>query len=143
MWSGSGSKSEEKETRHSRASLMVVWILFHQRPGWGFSMVFRVRVFLDSGWPAPTLRKAIQMVQAREGGWRKGDGEPGSEILWRGIQKLDDISAMMAILIDLPNLPMELCPDGIGMGKLKSRGGRFKSVRAAQRAMLNRSSAPI
>ena len=94
-------------------------------------------------YPQVMMDTALCSRQSPEGGWRKGDGEPGSEILWRGIQKLDDISAMMAILIDLPNLPMELCPDGIGMGKLKSRGGRFKSVRAAQRAMLNRSSAPI
>ena len=41
----------------------------------------------------PTLREAIRMV-AGLGGFlgRKGDGEPGTETLWRGLQRLDDIA---------------------------------------------------
>jgi hypothetical protein len=41
----------------------------------------------------PTLREAMRMV-AGLGGFlgRKGDGEPGTETLWRGLQRLDDIA---------------------------------------------------
>ena len=40
----------------------------------------------------PTLREAVRML-ATLGGFlgRKCDGEPGSETLWRGLQRLDDI----------------------------------------------------
>lgn len=43
----------------------------------------------------PTLRKAIHMV-ARLGGFlgRKCDGEPGTQTIWLGLQRLDDITAM-------------------------------------------------
>lgn len=43
----------------------------------------------------PTLREAIHMV-AGLGGFlgRKGDGEPGTQTIWRGLQRLDDITAM-------------------------------------------------
>ena len=42
----------------------------------------------------PNLREAIRMV-ARLGGFlgRKGDGEPGTQTMWLGLQRLDDISA--------------------------------------------------
>ncbi|NTU49083.1 MAG: hypothetical protein HGA84_08805, partial [Syntrophobacteraceae bacterium] len=33
---------------------------------------------------------------------RKGDGEPGTTTLWRGLQRLDDITE--ALLIALPHL---------------------------------------
>jgi hypothetical protein len=41
----------------------------------------------------PTLRQAIVMV-ASLGGFmnRKSDGEPGTETIWRGLQRLDDIT---------------------------------------------------
>ena len=41
----------------------------------------------------PTLREAVRMV-AGLGGFlgRKGDGEPGPETLWRGLQRRDDIA---------------------------------------------------
>ena len=42
----------------------------------------------------PTLREAIRMV-ASLGGFlgRKSDGEPGTTTLWRGLQRLEDITA--------------------------------------------------
>jgi hypothetical protein len=42
----------------------------------------------------PSLREAMRMV-ASLGGFlgRKGDGEPGTQTLWLGLQRLDDISA--------------------------------------------------
>lgn len=41
----------------------------------------------------PTLREAIHMV-AKHGGFmgRKSDGEPGTETLWRGLQRLDGLT---------------------------------------------------
>ena len=36
---------------------------------------------------------------------RKGDGEPGTQTLWRGIQRLDDLAAMWTIFSNLRNGP--------------------------------------
>ena len=33
---------------------------------------------------------------------RKGDGEPGTQTLWLGLQRLDDIVAMWLAMTDLP-----------------------------------------
>lgn len=46
----------------------------------------------------PTLREAIHMV-ASLGGFlgRKSDGEPGTQTLWLGLQRLDDITEMWKI----------------------------------------------
>lgn len=47
----------------------------------------------------PTLREAIRMV-AVLGGFlgRKGDGEPGTQVLWLGLQRLDDITEMWKVM---------------------------------------------
>lgn len=49
----------------------------------------------------PTLREAIRLV-ATLGGFlgRKGDGEPGTQTLWLGLQRLDDIAAMWRAMTD-------------------------------------------
>jgi hypothetical protein len=46
----------------------------------------------------PSLRDAIRMV-ASLGGFlgRKADGEPGTQSLWLGLQRLDDITATAKI----------------------------------------------
>jgi len=51
----------------------------------------------------PTLRQAIRMT-ASLGGFlnRKGDGQPGTTVLWRGLQRLNDITATYLYL--LPHL---------------------------------------
>jgi len=48
----------------------------------------------------PSLREATRLV-ASLGGFlgRKGDGEPGAQTLWLGLQRLDDITAMYNVLI--------------------------------------------
>jgi hypothetical protein len=48
----------------------------------------------------PTLREATRMV-ASLGGFlgRKGDGNPGTVTLWRGLQRLDDITSMYLALL--------------------------------------------
>ena len=47
----------------------------------------------------PTLNQAIR-IMAKLGGFmgRKGDGEPGTTSLWRGIQRLDDITETFRIM---------------------------------------------
>ena len=47
----------------------------------------------------PTLGRALHMV-AQLGGFRgrKSDGEPGAEVLWRGIQRHDDITATWRVI---------------------------------------------
>jgi hypothetical protein len=47
----------------------------------------------------PSLGRAIHMV-AQLGGFRgrKSDGEPGAEVLWRGIQRHDDITATWRVI---------------------------------------------
>jgi hypothetical protein len=53
----------------------------------------------------PTLRKAIHMV-ASLGGFlgRKCDGEPGTQTLWLGLQRLDDITEMWKVFMSGSNL---------------------------------------
>jgi hypothetical protein len=48
----------------------------------------------------PSLRHAIRMV-ASLGGFlgRKSDGEPGTQTLWLGLQRVDDLAAMWKILV--------------------------------------------
>jgi hypothetical protein len=47
----------------------------------------------------PKLREAVRMV-ASLGGFmgRKGDGEPGTQTLWLGLQRLDDLVAMYQVM---------------------------------------------
>ena len=54
----------------------------------------------------PTLREAIRMV-AVLGGFlgRKGDGEPGTQVLWHGLQRLDDITEIWKVMITLLGHP--------------------------------------
>ena len=58
----------------------------------------------------PTLQEAIRMVAAL-GGFlgRKGDGQPGTQTLWLGLQSLDDITAMWKIFMTSPS-PDPLSP---------------------------------
>jgi hypothetical protein len=51
----------------------------------------------------PTLREATRMV-ASLGGFlgRKGDGEPGTQTIWLGLQRLDDIAAMWCVMTGVP-----------------------------------------
>ena len=54
----------------------------------------------------PTLRQAVRWI-ARLGGFqgRKGDGEPGVTVLWKGFQHLVDIAAMYRIMRPAPSTP--------------------------------------
>jgi len=52
----------------------------------------------------PTLREAMRRV-AQLGGFlgRKGDGEPGAQTLWKGLQRLDDLTDMFRIMLEMAN----------------------------------------
>ena len=54
----------------------------------------------------PSLWVAMLMV-ATLGGWlgRKSDGPPGAPVLWRGLQRLDDLAAMYQVLAAVPSGP--------------------------------------
>lgn len=51
----------------------------------------------------PPLRDAIRMV-AGLGGFlgRKSDGEPGTQTIWLGLQRLDDLAAMYLVMVGYP-----------------------------------------
>jgi hypothetical protein len=51
----------------------------------------------------PKLREAVRMV-ASLGGFlgRKGDGEPGTQTMWLGLQRLDDLAAMYLVMCGSP-----------------------------------------
>jgi hypothetical protein len=97
--------------------LVVAWRIYHlsklgrevpQAPctvyfdeaEWKALMVFTTQNRLPPAQP-PTLREAIHRV-AGLGGFlgRKGDGEPGTQTLWLGLQRLDDIVAMWQVMAD-------------------------------------------
>lgn len=91
--------------------MVVAWRIFHlTKLGRETPDVSCTVFFEDAEWKAlysyrtqkpdlpekiPTLREAIRMV-AGLGGFlgRKGDGEPGTQTLWLGLQRLDDITGM-------------------------------------------------
>lgn len=54
----------------------------------------------------PSLRQALRLV-ATLGGFleRKSDGEPGTQTLWLGLQRLDDLTAMWKILASYTHSP--------------------------------------
>ncbi|MGH9486949.1 MAG: IS4 family transposase [Terriglobales bacterium] len=68
--------------------------VYFEAPQWRALMIFTSP---DAAVPdaPPTLREAMHRVAAL-GGFlgRKGDGEPGTQTMWRGLQRLDDITAM-------------------------------------------------
>lgn len=55
-------------------------------------MVKKKKDFPDN---PPTLKEATMMI-ARLGGFmcRKGDGDPGVKVMWRGLQRLNDVSSV-------------------------------------------------
>lgn len=91
--------------------LVVAWRIFHlAKLGRETPDVPCTVFFADIEWKAllayvtknpqpspqpPSLREAMRLV-ATLGGFlgRKGDGEPGTQTLWLGLQRLDDLAAM-------------------------------------------------
>jgi hypothetical protein len=72
--------------------------VYFQEAEWKALMVYHTSKPLPPAQP-PTLGRAIRMV-AKLGGFRgrKSDGEPGAEVMWRGIQRHDDITGTWRVM---------------------------------------------
>lgn len=73
---------------------------------WKALMVFTTKNRVPPAQP-PTLREAIRRV-ASLGGFlgRTSDGEPGTQTLWLGLQRLDDIAAMWRVMSAATQVPV-------------------------------------
>lgn len=73
--------------------------VFFEEAEWKALVAYKTQNSLPPPKP-PTLREAIRMV-ASMGGFlgRKCDGEPGTQTLWLGLQRLDDLTAMWKIIM--------------------------------------------
>lgn len=74
--------------------------VYFEEAEWKALMVFTTKNPVPPAQP-PTLREAIRRV-ASLGGFlgRKSDGEPGTQTLWIGLQRLDDIVNMWRVMTD-------------------------------------------
>jgi hypothetical protein len=119
----SGCRIEQRQLAHAdrleaclAIDLVVAWRIYHlnklgrddpQAPctvyfedaQWKALMMFTTRNRVPPSTP-PSLREAIHRV-AGLGGFlgRKGDGEPGTQTLWLGLQRLDDIASAIALVM--------------------------------------------
>jgi hypothetical protein len=123
----SGCKIETRQLGHAdrieaclAIDLVVAWRIFHlTKLGRETPDVPCTVYFEEIEWQAlvgfirkdpipppkpPGLREAIRMV-ASLGGFlgRKGDGEPGTQTLWLGLQRLDDISVAWKVFSKMAN----------------------------------------
>ena len=114
----SGCKIEERQLGHAERieaclgiDLVVAWRIAHlTKLGREVPEVPCTIYFEEAQWQAmlvwatkqlpptqpPTLREMVRLVATHLGGFlgRKRDGEPGAQSLWRGLQRLDDITQM-------------------------------------------------
>jgi hypothetical protein len=129
----SGCKIEQRQLGHAERieaclaiDLVIAWrIYFLTKMGRETPDVPCTAFFEDYEWKAlvahisqnpvppskpPTLREAVRMI-ASLGGFlgRKGDGEPGTQTTWIGLQRLDDL-AMMYKFMALSLAPQLLSP---------------------------------
>ena len=74
--------------------------VYFEEAEWKALMVFTTNNPVAPPQP-PTLRDALRRVAAL-GGFlgRKSDGEPGTQTLWIGLQRLDDIVCMWRVMTD-------------------------------------------
>jgi hypothetical protein len=120
----SGCRIEQRQLAHANRleaclaiDLVVAWRIYHlsklgrevpqapctvyfEEAEWKALMVFTTQNPIPPAAP-PSLREAMHRV-AGLGGFlgRKGDGEPGTQTLWLGLQRLDDIVAMWHVMAD-------------------------------------------
>jgi len=82
--------------------------VFFEEAEWKALCAYLTRSPIPPAQP-PSLRDATRMV-ASLGGFlgRKGDGNPGTESLWIGLQRLDDMTSMWKVLThyDAPHPPL-------------------------------------
>lgn len=89
-------------TKLGRETPDVPCTVFFEEAEWKALYTFKNKTF-QLPEKEPSLREVMRMT-ASLGGFlgRKGDGEPGTITLWRGLQRLEDITAMYIAL--LPHL---------------------------------------
>ena len=92
-------------TKLGRATPAVPCTVYFEEHEWKALVAFTTQCAEPPPTP-PSLRVAMLMV-ATLGGWlgRKSDGPPGVQVLWRGLQRLDDIAAMYQVFAALPSIP--------------------------------------
>ena len=80
--------------------------VYFEEDQWKALMVFATRNPIAPVKP-PSLRETIHRVAAL-GGFlgRKSDGEPGTQTLWLGLQRLDDIVAMWRVMSQTTQHPV-------------------------------------
>ena len=88
-------------TRLGRETPHASCTVYFQEAEWKALVAYTTR---DPHAPAqpPTLSEAIRMV-AGLGGFmgRKSDGYPGTQVIWRGLQRLDDITGMWQVMMNI------------------------------------------
>jgi hypothetical protein len=84
-------------TKLGRETPDVPCTVYFEDVEWKALVAFKTQNAIPPANP-PTLREATRMV-ASLGGFlgRKGDGEPGTQTIWLGLQRLDDIAATWKI----------------------------------------------
>lgn len=90
-------------TKLGRETPDVPCSIYFEEAQWRALTTFVTKTPVDQ---PPTLREAIRMV-AILGGFlaRKSDGEPGTQTLWLGLQRLDDITEMWKVMTTLLGQP--------------------------------------
>lgn len=89
-------------TKLGRETPEVPCTVFFEECEWKALLAY-VRQSPQEPTQVPTLREAVRMV-AGLGGFlgRKSDGEPGTQTMWLGLQRLDDLAAMYRVLRGKP-----------------------------------------
>jgi hypothetical protein len=89
-------------TKLGRETPTIPCTVFFEEHEWK-ALVAYVRQSPQEATQVPTLREAMRMV-AGLGGFlgRKGDGDPGTQTLWRGLERLDDLAAMYRVFRSQP-----------------------------------------
>jgi hypothetical protein len=88
-------------TKLGRQVPEVPCTVFFEEAQWKALVAFATRDARVPDQP-PTLRETIRLMAMRLGGFlgRKGDGEPGTETLWKALQRLDDITEMWVVMTE-------------------------------------------
>lgn len=97
-------------TKLGRETPDVPCSIYFEESEWKALLTFVTKNPIPAEKP-PTLREATRMV-ATLGGFlgRKGDGEPGTETIWLGLQRLDDITEMWKVMSAILGHPPPLVP---------------------------------
>jgi hypothetical protein len=92
-------------TKLGRETPQAPCTVYFEEAEWKALMIFTTQNPVPPTTP-PSLREAMHRV-AGLGGFlgRKGDGEPGTQTLWLGLQRLDDITAAISLMMRTATQP--------------------------------------